>query len=128
MISFKGNTGPTSSTRRPGSGRSSAGPGSTTRTARGPIVVTEPAERELARKLLEFGAVVTQVADTAEPHRLCGYLFEVASLFTTFYEQCPVLKADDEETRQSRLALCAATLRVLTTGLGLLGVPLPDRM
>ena len=91
-------------------------------------MITEPAERELARKLLEFGAVVTQVADTAEPHRLCAYLFEVASLFTTFYEQCPVLKADDEETRQSRLALCAATLRVLTTGLGLLGVPLPDRM
>ena len=100
----------------------------TRRTLHGPILVTEPAERELARKLLEFGAVVTQVADTAEPHRLCAYLFEVASLFTTFYEQCPVLKADDDETRRSRLALCAAVLRVLTTGLGLLGVPLPDRM
>ena len=87
-----------------------------------------PAERELARKLLEFGAAVTQVADSAEPHRLCGYLFEVASLFTTFYEQCPVLKADGEDTMRSRLALCAATLGVLTTGLGLLGVPLPDRM
>ncbi len=69
-----------------------------------------------------------QVAETAEPHRLCAYLFEVASLFTSFYEQCPVLKADDEETRNSRLALCAAVLRVLTTGLGLLGVPIPDRM
>ena len=69
-----------------------------------------------------------QVAESAEPHRLCAYLFEVASLFTSFYEQCPVLKADDEETRDSRLALCAAALRVLTAGLGLLGVPIPDRM
>ncbi len=128
MISFKGNTGPylqyattriRSIFRRAAIDEAAAG---------GPILVTEQPERELARKLLEFGAVVTQVADTAEPHRLCSYLFEVASLFTTFYEQCPVLKADDEETRQSRLALCAATLRVLTTGLGLLGVPLPDRM
>jgi arginyl-tRNA synthetase len=128
MISFKGNTGPylqyattriRSIFRRAGMDAADAD---------GPILVTEPAERELARKLLEFGAVVTQVADTAEPHRLCVYLFELASLFTTFYEQCPVLKADDDETRRSRLALCAAVLRVLTTGLGLLGVPLPDRM
>ncbi len=128
MISFKGNTGPylqyattriRSIFRRAGMDEADAD---------GPILITEPAERELARKLLEFGAVVTQVADTAEPHRLCAYLFEVASLFTTFYEQCPVLKADDDETRRSRLALCAAVLRVLTSGLGLLGVPLPDRM
>jgi arginyl-tRNA synthetase len=128
MISFRGNTGPylqyattriRSIFRRAGITETDAG---------GPILVTEPAERELALKLLGFGAVITQVADTTEPHRLCAYLFEVASLFTAFYEQCPVLKADDEETRQSRLALCAATLRVLTVGLGLLGVPIPDRM
>jgi arginyl-tRNA synthetase len=128
MISFKGNTGPYlqyATTRIRSIFRRAA---LDEADVHGPIVVTEPAERELARKLLEFGAVVTQVAETAEPHRLCAYLFEAASLFTTFYEQCPVLKADDEETRQSRLALCAATLHVLTAGLGLLGVPLPDRM
>jgi arginyl-tRNA synthetase len=128
MISFKGNTGPylqyatariRSIFRRAGLDEATVG---------GPIVITAPAERQLALKLLSFGEVVTQVADTAEPHQLSSYLFEVASLFTTFYEQCPVLKADDEEIRQSRLALCAAVLRVLTTGLGLLGVPLPDRM
>jgi arginyl-tRNA synthetase len=56
--------------------------------------------------------VVHQVAESAEPHRLCAYLFEV----------------DDEETRNSRLALCAAALRVLSTGLGPLGVPIPERM
>ena len=128
MISFRGNTGPylqyatvriRSIFRRGGIDAD---------TPRGPIVITAPAERELALKLLGFGAIVTQVADTAQPHQLGSYLFEVASLFTTFFEQCPVLKADGEETRQSRLALCAATLRVLTTGLGLLGVPLPERM
>jgi arginyl-tRNA synthetase len=128
MISFKGNTGPYlqyATTRIKSIFRRA---GIDSGSARGPIVITEPAERELALKLLSFGAVVTQVADTAGPHQLAAYLFEVASLFTTFYEQCPVLKADDEEIRQSRLALCAAVLRVLTTGLGLLGVPLPDRM
>jgi arginyl-tRNA synthetase len=52
----------------------------------------------------------------------------VASLFTTFYEECPVLKADSPALRASRLALCALTLQVLTAGLGLLGVPVPDRM
>jgi len=128
MISFKGNTGPylqyatariRSIFRRAGIDQAEL---------HGPIMVTTAAERELAKKLLEFGPVVTQVAETAEPHRLCSYLFELASLFTSFYEQCPVLKADDEETRSSRLALCAAVLRVLTVGLGLLGVPVPDRM
>jgi arginyl-tRNA synthetase len=128
MISFRGNTGPylQYATARIRSIFRKAGIAEADQ--RGPIVITAPAERELSRKLLEFGTVVTQVADTAEPHRLCGYLFEVASLFTSFYEQCPVLKADDEQTKRSRLALCAAVLRVLTTGLGLLGVPLPERM
>ena len=96
--------------------------------AAGPIRVAEPAERTLALRLLGFGGAVHAVAATAEPHKLAAYLFDVASTFTTFYEQCPVLRADDEATRQSRLALSALTLRVLTTGLGLLGVPVPDRM
>jgi arginyl-tRNA synthetase len=127
MISFRGNTGPylQYATTRIRSIFRRAGIAETG--ARAPIGVTAPAERELALKLLGFGAVVTQVTETTEPHRLCAYLFEVASLFTAFYEQCPVLKADDE-TRNARLALCAATLRVLSAGLGLLGVPVPDRM
>ncbi len=79
-------------------------------------------------RLLGFGAAVTEVASAAEPHRLAAFLFETASAFTAFYEQCPVLKAEDEPTRHSRLALSALTLRVLLTGLGLLGIPVPDRM
>jgi arginyl-tRNA synthetase len=96
--------------------------------AAGPITVTEDAERALALTLLGFGQAVHLAADTAEPHHLAGFVFDVASTFTTFYEECPVLKASDEQVRSSRLALCALTLRVLTTGLGLLGVPVPDRM
>jgi arginyl-tRNA synthetase len=72
--------------------------------------------------------VTEEVADTAEPHRLSVYLFDLASAFTTFYEKCPVLQAESGAVRDSRLALSALTLRVLLTGLGLLGVPVPDRM
>ncbi|HEV3380373.1 MAG TPA: arginine--tRNA ligase [Trebonia sp.] len=128
MISFKGNTGPylQYATTRIRSIFRRAGIDETAVTSA--IVVTEPAERELALKLLGFGAVLDVVAEFAEPHRLSAYLFEVASLFTSFYEQCPVLKADSDATRTSRLALCAATLRILTAGLGLLGVPVPERM
>ncbi|MDQ2813575.1 MAG: DALR anticodon-binding domain-containing protein, partial [Actinomycetota bacterium] len=85
-------------------------------------------ERALALRLLAFGAALTQLGETAEPHRLCSYLFDVASLFTTFYEECPVLKAESAALRTSRLALCALTHDVLSTGLGLLGVPMPERM
>jgi arginyl-tRNA synthetase len=92
------------------------------------VAISAGPERALALRLLGFGAMVTQLGETAEPHRLCAYLFDVASLFTTFYEECPVLKAQTEALRVSRLALCALTLDVLTMGLDLLGVPAPERM
>jgi arginyl-tRNA synthetase len=85
------------------------------------------AERSLALQLLGFGRAVEDVVAAAEPHKLAGFLFETASAFTTFYEQCPVLSAEGD-TRRSRLALCALTLRVLVTGLGLLGISVPERM
>ncbi len=94
----------------------------------GPSMFSEQAERALALRLLGFGAAVQQVGDTAEPHRLSAYLFDVASAFTTFYEHCPVLGAPSEAVKESRLALSALTLRVLLTGLCLLGVQVPDRM
>ncbi len=94
----------------------------------GPVRLTEDAERALALRLLGFGSAVGQVAETAEPHKLAGFLFETASAYTTFYEHCPVLQAADEPVRRSRLALSALTLRVLLTGLDLLGIPVPERM
>jgi arginyl-tRNA synthetase len=133
MISFRGNTGPylqyatariRSIFRRADDGDGGAEAGA----RRSGVAVTAGPERALALRLLDFGTMVTQLGETAEPHRLCAYLFDVASLFTTFYEECPVLKAEPESLRTSRLALCALTLDVLTKGLELLGVPIPDRM
>jgi arginyl-tRNA synthetase len=92
-----------------------------------PIALGTSAERTLALQLLGFSRAVEDVTAAAEPHKLAAFLFDTASAFTTFYEQCPVLTAA-EQTRQSRLALCALTLRVLVTGLGLLGISVPARM
>src|ERR1700678_1025431 len=139
MISFRGNTGPylqyatariqSIFRRAAGPPPASAQPASSGTAFRGSgVAITAAPERALALRLLGFGAVLTQVGQTAEPHRLCTYLFDVASLFTTFYEECPVLKAEPESLRASRLALCALTHDVLTMGLGLLGVPVPERM
>jgi arginyl-tRNA synthetase len=91
------------------------------------IAVVEPAERALALHLLEYDATLRKVGEHLEPHRLTGYLFELAQLFTAFYEQCPVLKAE-ESVRQSRLALCALVLRRLSGGLELLGIETPENM
>ena len=91
------------------------------------IAVVEPAERALALHLLEFDTTLNKVRDALEPHRLCGYLFELAQLFTSFYDQCPVLKAE-ESVRDSRLALCALVLRRLSGGLDLLGIETPENM
>jgi arginyl-tRNA synthetase len=145
MISFRGNNGPylqyatariRSIFRRAADTGAAGTPGAAGVTdadveaaARGSaIAITAAPERALALRLLGFGAAITGAGETAEPHRLCSYLFEVASLFTTFFEECPVLKAEPESLRASRLALCVLTLDVLTRGLGLLGVPIPERM
>jgi arginyl-tRNA synthetase len=74
-----------------------------------------------------YATVLAEVAATLEPHRLCGYLYELARDFTTFYEACPVLKAE-EPVRGNRLALCRLTARTLAHGLGLLGIAAPERM
>jgi arginyl-tRNA synthetase len=88
----------------------------------------EPAERELAKALLGFGDAVSSALESYAPHKLCGYLFELANGFTTFYEHCPVLSAPSPGIRASRLALCALTGAVLQGGLGLLGIEVAERM
>ena len=91
------------------------------------LTIEAAAEHALAAALLRFGSTVRRVAETLEPHHLCGYLFEVAGLFATFYQACPVLQAEGS-TRRSRLALCELTARVLGRGLDLLGIEAPARM
>ena len=93
----------------------------------GPIALSEPAERALGLKLLQFAEMLQLVAQECLPNLLCGYLYDLAGAFTTFYENCPVLKAD-AATRASRLSLCDLTARVIQTGLALLGIETVEEM
>ncbi len=90
-------------------------------------VLDEVPEHNLALLLSRFGEVVTGVAADLQPHKLCTYLFELATAMSAFYEACPVLTSQGD-VRTSRLGLCAAVRRVLSQGLGLLGIEAPDQM
>ncbi len=94
----------------------------------GGIVLTHDAERQLVLQLVQFPQVVRSVADSLEPHRMCSYLYELATRYHRFFEHCPVLRAEDDATRQTRLALCMLVSRVLERGLGLLGIGVVERM
>jgi arginyl-tRNA synthetase len=127
MLSFDGNTAPylqyahariKSIFRRAGDDGAGAGA----------VFIGAPAERALALQLVAFDEVVRASADSLQPHRLATYLFELAQGFTTFYEACPVLRAETPELRASRLTLCDLTARTLSRGLELLGIEAPDRM
>ncbi len=87
-----------------------------------------PAERRLALELLSFDGAVHDTEAALAPHRLATYLFDLATAFTDFYESCPILRADTEEQRRSRLFLADLTARVLARGLDLLGIKAPERM
>lgn len=91
------------------------------------VLLGEPAERALAMELLGFAPVVADAAETLQFHRLTGYLQGLAGAYTAFYDSCPVLKAEGA-VRESRLALCDLTARVIAQGLALLGILAPDRM
>ena len=91
------------------------------------VVLTEPAELDLAKKLLQFGEIVPLVLHDFRPNLLANHLFETANAFHTFYEACPVLKSEGVK-QHSRLVLCEATARVLKQGLDLLGVQVPEIM
>lgn len=85
------------------------------------------AERQLVMQLLRFQEVVEQVSDEGLPHFLCGYLYDLATRFSQFYEQCPILTAPADD-RARRLAYCRRTLTTLEQGLELLGIEVPQRM
>ena len=92
------------------------------------IQLAAPEELALARHLLNFGITLEAVGEEFRPNYLCNYLYELAGKFTSFYENCPVLKAEDEATRNSRLALCDLTARVLKQGLETLGIETVEQM
>ncbi|MBA2435202.1 MAG: arginine--tRNA ligase [Chthoniobacterales bacterium] len=91
------------------------------------LVLTEPAEFNLAKRLTQFAEIVPQVLNDFRPNLLANYLFELANAFHAFYEACPVLKAD-EPARATRLALCELAARTLQQGLDLLGIDVPEKM
>ena len=94
---------------------------------KGEIILAAPEEIALAKHLLNFGMTLEAVAEELRPNYLCNYLYELAGKFTSFYENCPVLKADDM-TRASRLALCDLTAKVLKQGLNVLGIDVVEQM
>jgi arginyl-tRNA synthetase len=96
--------------------------------AEGPILLEAPEERALALHLLGFRGLVSSVGESLELQKLCTYLYDLATQFMTFYERCPVLKAEAEATRESRLALARLSANTLREGLGLLGIEAPERM
>lgn len=91
------------------------------------LILNEPAEINLAKRVCQFAEIVPQVLNGFRPNVLANYLFELANGFHAFYEACPVLKSE-EPARSSRLALCDLTSRVLQRGLDLLGIKVPERM
>lgn len=92
------------------------------------LLITHAAERALILKIIEFSSVVQVVAVELRPHHLCTYLYELASAFSSFYDACSVLNADDEAIKQSRLFLCQVTRKTLASGLDLLGIIAPEEM
>ena len=125
MLSFEGNTAPylqyaytrvQSVFRKAGEWDAAA-----------PTVLTEPLEKQLAAELLKFEDVLQSVADTAYPHYLAAYLYQIATLFSRFYEACPILKSEGA-TRNSRLQLAKLTGDTLKQGLELLGIDVLDVM
>jgi arginyl-tRNA synthetase len=94
---------------------------------RAPILLEAPQELSIAKHILRFSEVIQQVARDLKPHLLCTYLYDLATKFSAFYENCPVLKSEGA-TRASRLALCHLTSTTLALGLDLIGIEHPEQM
>ncbi|SFR07783.1 MULTISPECIES: arginine--tRNA ligase [unclassified Enterobacter] len=93
-----------------------------------PVILTEDREVQLAARLLQFEETLTVVAREGTPHVMCAYLYDLAGLFSGFYEHCPILSAEDDATRQSRLKLALLTAKTLKQGLDTLGIETVERM
>ncbi len=93
-----------------------------------PLTISEDREAQLATCLLQFEETIMQVARDGTPHVMCAYLYDLAGLFSGFYEHCPILSAEEEATRLSRLQLAALTAKTLKQGLDTLGIKTVERM
>jgi arginyl-tRNA synthetase len=135
MLALTGNTAPyllyavvrIAGIARKGGDLEGAGASGAGSAACGDLSFSEPQEWALIRELLKLDGVIAEVEAELLPNRLCSYLFELSQVFNRFYDQVPVLKAE-EPARSSRLALCRLTAGTLRLGLGLLGIPTLERM
>lgn len=91
------------------------------------LILSEEAEIHLARLLVRFAEVVPATLEDCRPNLLAAYLYDLARAFHSYYEACPVLRSEGA-VRESRLALCELTARVLRCGMGLFGITMPERM
>ncbi|HHW9047888.1 TPA: arginine--tRNA ligase [Salmonella enterica] len=96
--------------------------------ASAPVIISEDREAQLAARLLQFEETLTVVAREGTPHVMCGYLYDVAGLFSGFYEHCPILSAENDAVRNSRLKLAQLTAKTLKLGLDTLGIETVERM
>jgi arginyl-tRNA synthetase len=94
----------------------------------GSLRLDQPAERALALALVQLSESLERVAGDYRPNHLTAYLFDLASKYSSFFENCPVLKAESDEIRTSRLLLCDLTARTIAHGLQLLGIEVVERM
>ncbi|KYK82799.1 arginyl-tRNA synthetase [Aggregatibacter actinomycetemcomitans serotype e str. SC936] len=129
MLSFEGNTAPYMQyayTRiRSIFNRSQINPGEV---EQAPLTLTDEKERVLAIKLLQFEEAIQLVAKDGVPHVLCAYLYELAGVFSSFYEHCPILNSEDQQVKLNRLKLALLTERTLKQGLDLLGIKTVEKM
>jgi arginyl-tRNA synthetase len=132
MLSLEGNTGPylqMQYTRIQSIYRKGNTTPAQVLAAKPTLILDHEAEQALAKKLLQFGGIIELVARDLKPHHLCNYLYELCGAFSRFFEHCPVLKADSESLKLSRLLLCHHVATVLKLGLtGLLGIEVLEEM
>ncbi|WCG81524.1 arginine--tRNA ligase [Pectobacterium sp. A5351] len=93
-----------------------------------PITLSDEREFALATRLLQFEETITTVAREGTPHVMCSYLYDLAGLFSGFYEHCPIINADSDDVRQSRLRLALLTAKTLKQGLDTLGIETVEKM
>jgi arginyl-tRNA synthetase len=96
--------------------------------AAGALSIGGKEERDLALQLCLFPHALDRAHVERSPKLICDYLYELAQVFTRFYNECPVLNEEQAQVRESRMAFCEATLPVMLLGLDLLGIPVPERM
>lgn len=128
MLAFEGNTAPYMQYAYTRVASIFAKAGIDMNSLTGEIEVGDEKEQALISKLLQFDEAVTSVAREGQPHLMCSYLFELAGQFSSFYEACPILNAEDEAVKQNRLKLAALTAKTIKQGLDLLGIETLERM